>query len=47
MGCPLEDRKKLIGHKSGDVNVENYTKSDLETLRKLFDLWNPFNNLIL
>ena len=28
MGCPLEDRKILLGHKVRDVNVRSYTNSD-------------------
>lgn len=45
MGCPNEDRKMLIGHKVFDVNVANYTKSDINRNRKLFDAWNPYQNL--
>lgn len=47
MGCILEDRKLLLGHKLNEVNVENYTKTDLETLKKLYDKWNPYKDLDL
>lgn len=45
MECPNEDRKILIGHKVFDVNVANYTKSDINRNRKLYDTWNPYRNL--
>jgi len=47
MGCSLENRKLLLGHKILDVNVENYTKSDLETLKKLYNEFNPYKDLEL
>ena len=45
MGCPLEDRKELVGHKIRDVNVSSYTNSDYKRLQKLFDTWNPYQDL--
>jgi len=47
MGCPLEDRKELLGHKLRDVNVSSYTNSDSKRLRELHDKWNPYINLNL
>ena len=45
MKCPNEDRRILLGHKTSDVNVANYTKSDIITIRKLFDTYNPYKDL--
>jgi integrase len=43
MGCPNEDRRILIGHKTIDTNVDHYTNKSVN----LFDRWNPYKNLKL
>lgn len=47
MGCSNEDRKILLGHKTNDVNVEGYTRSDFIRLRELYDKWNPYKRMKL
>lgn len=47
MGCALEDREVLLGHKSSNVNVSGYTKSDITRYRALYDKWNPYKELNL
>lgn len=46
-GCSLEDREVLLGHKSQNVNVSGYTKSDIVRYRDLYDKWNPYIELNL
>ncbi len=46
-GCSLEDREVLLGHKSSNVNISGYTKSDIVRFRKLYDKWNPYKELNL
>jgi len=43
--CPLEDRKMLLGHKLNDVNVKNYTPTDIKLHIKAYDKWYPYENL--
>ncbi|HDZ16648.1 hypothetical protein LCGC14_0666480 [marine sediment metagenome] len=45
MGCPLEDREQLLGHKTRNVNISGYTKQDIIRHRKLYDKWNPYKDL--
>ena len=47
MGCSLEDRKRLLGHKLRDVNVKSYTSSDFRTLRAIYDKWDPYKDINL
>lgn len=47
MGCTREDRKILINHKTGDVNVEHYVKLNYEQFVELFDRWNPLKKMVL
>lgn len=47
IGCPLEDRKILLGHKVRDVNVRSYTNSNYKKLRKLYTEWNPYKYIQL
>lgn len=47
MGCPLEDREILLGHKTNNVNISGYTKSDIARFKKLYDKWYPYTNLNL
>jgi len=43
MNCPLEDREKLLGHTTRNVNIAGYTKNDIIRHRKLYEKWNPYN----
>jgi integrase/recombinase XerD len=45
--CPLEDREQLLGHKTNNVNISGYTKSDISRHRELYDKWYPYENLTL
>jgi integrase len=45
MGCNLEDREMLIGHKNDSVNVQNYTRSDIKRHIKTYDNWYPYKDL--
>ena len=47
MGCSNEDRKILLNHKVNDVNIESYLIYDREEYLKLFDDYNPYENLNL
>lgn len=47
MECHPEDRKILLNHKTGDVNVEHYVKLNYEQFLSLYDKWNPFKRLDL
>ena len=47
LGCPNEDRKILLNHKTSDVNVEHYLDLNYKEFVKLYDQWNPFRNLNL
>ncbi len=44
---PLEDRERLLGHKTGKVNIESYTIIDIEEHRKIYDANFPYPNLTL
>ena len=44
MGCSLEDREQLLGHKTNNVNISGYTKQDIIGHRKLYDKWNPYQD---
>lgn len=43
-GCPNEICKRLIGHKSSDVNESHYTFYDFEDLVQLYDQYDPYQN---
>ena len=45
MGCSLEDREILLGHKTSNVNINGYTKTDISRHRALYDEWNPYKEL--
>ncbi len=45
MGCSNEVAKRLIGHKTNDVNINSYTKYDFLDLIDLFDKYNPYQTL--
>ena len=45
MGCSLEDRERLVGHKNSKVNIKNYTKFDIADLTKTYDRWYPYEDL--
>lgn len=47
MGCPNEDRKILLNHKTQDVNVNSYLKLRYNDFIKLYDRWNPYLELTL
>ncbi len=47
MGCSNEIAKRLIGHKTNDVNINSYTKYDFLDLIELFDKYNPYQTLNL
>ena len=47
MGCSNEVAKRLIGHKTNDVNINSYTKYDFLDLIDLFDKYNPYQTLNL
>jgi len=47
MGCSNEDRKILLNHKVQDVNIESYIILDREEYLKLFDQFNPYQELTL
>ncbi len=47
MGCSIEDRKILLNHKTGDVNLESYTILEYDNFIELYDKWNPYQALIL
>ncbi|MFX1567897.1 MAG: tyrosine-type recombinase/integrase [Promethearchaeota archaeon] len=47
MGCPKEDRKILLNHKTKDVNVNSYVKLKYNDFIKLYDTWNPYQDIIL
>lgn len=42
MGCSLEDRKILLGQKTGDVNIECYTILEYDNYIQSFDKYNPY-----
>ncbi|GAI92824.1 unnamed protein product, partial [marine sediment metagenome] len=43
--CPNEICKRLLGHKTIDVNEASYTIYDFEDLIELYDQYNPYENL--
>ncbi|MFX1281926.1 MAG: tyrosine-type recombinase/integrase [Promethearchaeota archaeon] len=45
MGCPKEDRKILLCHKSRDVNFQCYVIYNYDDFIQLFDRWNPFKSV--
>jgi len=45
--CPLEICKRLLGHKTIDVNEASYTIYDFEDLIELYDQYDPYENLNL
>jgi len=45
--CPNEVCKRLLGHKTIDVNEASYTIYDFEDLVSLYDQYNPYDNLTL
>jgi len=45
--CPNEVCKRLLGHKTRDVNEASYTVYDFEDLVSLYDQYNPYENLNL
>lgn len=45
--CPNEVCKRLLGHKTIDVNEASYTIYDFEDLVSLYDQYNPYENLNL
>ena len=45
--CPNEVCKRLLGHKTIDVNEASYTVYDFEDLVSLYDQYNPYENLNL
>ncbi len=47
MGCPKEDRKILLNHKTKDVNINSYVKLRYDDFIKLYDKWNPYQDIIL
>ena len=47
MGCSNEDRKILLNHKVSDVNIESYIVLEREEYLKLFDDFNPYQDLNL
>jgi len=47
MGCPNEDRKILLNHKTQDVNLNSYVKLRYNDFIKLYDRWNPYLELTL
>ena len=47
IGCPLEDRELLIGHKTSNVNINGYTKTDIINQREAYDTWNPYKDLTI
>ncbi len=47
MGCSNEVAKRLLGHKTNDVNIKSYTKYDFLDLIDLFDKYNPYQTLNL
>jgi integrase len=44
LGCAKEDRERLMGHKTNDVNINNYTIYDYKDNMELFDRYNPYIN---
>ena len=47
MGCPNEDRKILINHKTHDVNVESYVKLKYNEFIDLYDKWYPYSTILI
>ena len=47
MGCPTEDRKILLNHKTNDVNLESYIVLDYIQFIELYDKWDPYKELNL
>ena len=47
MECSNEVTKRLLGHKTNDLNIESYTKYDFLDLIDLFDKYNPYQTLNL
>lgn len=47
MGCSNENAKRLLGHKSTDVNINSYTKYDYIDLMNLYDDFYPYQTLNL
>ena len=45
--CPNEICKRLIGHKTNDVNEASYTVYDFEDLIELYDQYDPYQELTL
>lgn len=45
MGCPNEDRKILINHKTRDINVESYVKLKYVEFIELYDKWYPYSTI--
>jgi len=46
MGCSKEDRKILLCHKVSDVNFSCYVKLNYYDYIKLYDMWNPYKNIL-
>lgn len=42
MGTSLEDRERLLGHKTGNVNVDGYTILDIQEHQKIYDQNFPY-----
>ncbi len=45
MGCSNENAKRLLGHKTNDVNINSYTKYDYIDLMNLYDKYYPYQSL--
>jgi len=46
-GCSNENAKRLLGHKTNDVNINSYTKYDYIDLMNLYDEYYPYQTLNL
>lgn len=42
LNCPVEDRKNLIGHKTSDTNIADYTILDYQEKLALYDKYYPY-----
>jgi len=47
MKCSNENAKRLLGHKTNDVNINSYTKYDYIDLMNLYDEYYPYQTLNL
>jgi len=48
MGCSNEDRKILLNHKTtSDVNLNSYVVLEYDNYIKMYDQWNPYQDLKL